>query len=226
MSIKDIINKSKESEENWISISDLMAGLMMVFLFIAIIFLRQEVSVPIIEDKIYEALYEEFEDDLEAWNAEIKREDLTIRFLSPDILFETGKAELKPRFKVILEDFIPRYITLLATNFSDEIYKIRIEGHTSSEWAGANTENEAFIRNMDLSQTRTRTVLEYSINLHRVQYLAPWMRSKVSAHGLSSAHLIYIDGVEDKRASKRVEFKVISNARQFLFESSSQINSN
>ena len=46
----------------------------------------------------YEAL-EEFRADLSAWNAEIEKETLTIRFLSPEILFESGKADLTLDFE-------------------------------------------------------------------------------------------------------------------------------
>ena len=71
---------------------------------------------------------------------------------------------LKPQFKDILSDFMPRYIVLLITNFVDDISEVRIEGHTSSEW-NQEPEKTAFIKNMDLSQARTRSVLEYSFSL-------------------------------------------------------------
>ena len=80
------------------SASDLMAGLMMVFLFVAIALMRssllerdkiKEVAVTFQEDQvaIYEALIDEFENDIERWNAEFDRETLTFTFNSPDVLF-------------------------------------------------------------------------------------------------------------------------------------------
>ena len=194
-------SKRRDGEEYWISVSDLMAGLMMVFLFIMIIYtldsdeklhITQEIIAEwrATEQEIYLALKDEFEDDLPRWNAVIERETLTLRFLSPDILFETGDAEIRPRFKTILDDFIPRYMELLEGQFSDSVSEIRIEGHTSSEWEDSTGTLEAFIKNMDLSQERTRSVLEYSLNLEEIQYLTDWMTKTVSANGMSSARLI------------------------------------
>ena len=217
MSVLFIRNKP-EGEENWISVSDLMARLMMVFLFIMLIYARtagqrlqntQEIVVEWRDTElaIYNALYEEFSEDLEKWNAEIEKETLTIRFLSPDILFDTGKASLSPRFQEILSDFMPRYIDRLVSKFPDKIQEVRIEGHTSSEWENSTGPNQDFINNMTLSQARTRTVLNYSLNLPEIQYLTPWMIKTVSANGLSSARLVTDEnGREDKRLSKRVEF--------------------
>ena len=147
-----------------------MAGLMMVFLFIMIIYTRDSdeklhIAQEIIdewratEQEIYLALKDEFEDDLPRWNAIIERESLTLRFLSPDILFETGKAEIRPQSKPFLMILIPRYMELLEGQFADSVSEIRIEGHTSSEWGDSISPLEAFIKNMDLSQARTRSVL-------------------------------------------------------------------
>ena len=70
-----IRSKSQSDDENWVSVSDLMAGLMMVFLFIAVIYAKdadkranaiQEVVTTWQQQErdIYEALYREFKDDL------------------------------------------------------------------------------------------------------------------------------------------------------------------
>ena len=223
-------SKRRDGEEYWISVSDLMAGLMMVFLFIMIIYTRDSdeklhITQEIIaewratEQEIYLALEDEFEDDLPRWNAIIERETLTLRFLSPDILFETGKAEIRTEFKAILDDFIPRYMKLLEGQFADSVSEIRIEGHTSSEWKDSVGTLEAFIKNMDLSQERTRSVMEYSLNLQEIQNLTPWMIKTVSANGMSSARLILDDaGVEEKHLSKRVEFRIRTKTQEVISE--------
>ena len=153
------------------------------------------------------------------WNAVIERETLTLRFLSPDILFETGDAKIRPRFKTILNDFIPRYMELLEGQFADSVSEIRVEGHTSSEWEDSTGTLEAFIKNMELSQERTRSVLEYSLNLEEIQYLTDWMTKTVSANGMSSARLILDDaGLEEKRLSKRVEFRIRTKTQEVISE--------
>ena len=162
-------------------------------------------------------MLKEFKDDLPRWNAEIDKDSLTIRFLSPEILFEAGKADLTDDFKNVLSDFMPRYMDLLISKFDTNIDEVRIEGHTSSEWSSSVGENEAFIKNMQLSQARTRTVLEYSINMPETQYFSPWMIKKVGAHGLSSARLILSDGIEDKKRSRRVEFTIKTKTKEAMF---------
>lgn len=225
---KIVFASKSDGDEQWISVSDLMAGLMMVFLFIAVIYAkdadtRAKNVTEIVNEwqdselEIYKALEREFKDDLPKWNAEIDRDTLTIRFLSPEILFKAGKADLTEDFKRVLKDFIPRYIVLLISRFDGKIDEVRIEGHTSSEWSEISNETLAFIKNMQLSQARTRTVLEFSINLPNVKDFTPWVIKKVGAHGLSSARIITLDGQEDKDRSRRVEFTIKTKTEEAMF---------
>ena len=211
-------------EENWISISDLMAGLMVIFLFIAITYIRPIIEIQnqireIVvawqdsELEIYEALEREFKDDIPKWHAELDSETLSVRFKAPDVLFDSGTANLKPEFEEILNDFFPRYIRLLY-EFREAISEIRIEGHTSSEWEGALTDDEAYFNNMALSQARTRTVLVYSLGLQEVVKYKEWARDQLTANGLSSSQLIYFGQQEDKIQSRRVEFRVRTNSKE------------
>ena len=72
---------------------------------------------------------------------------------------------------------------------------------------------------MKLSQDRTRSVLDYSINLQDVRQHTQWMIKTVSANGLSSARTVVNKntGLEDRDLSKRVEFKVKTKAQEALF---------
>lgn len=54
----------------------------------------------------------------------------------------------------------PRYLDVLL-QFRDSIDEVRIEGHTNSAWNERSTSDEAYFKNMKLSQGRTRSVLEY-----------------------------------------------------------------
>ena len=109
---------------------------------------------------MYVALQREFAPDLRRWRARIDP-DLSVRFDQPDVLFATGKAALKEDFKRTLNDFFPRYIRIMADRrFADNVAEIRIEGHTSSLWNGAANADDAYFRNMELSQSRTRSTLE------------------------------------------------------------------
>lgn len=212
-----------DEEQHWLSVSDLMAGLMMVFLFIAVVFMRnawvekervREVAVAYQENQValYQALMTEFEDDLNQWEAAIDEATLSFTFQSPDVLFTTGSTELQQRFQNILADFFPRYLNVLM-QFSDSINEVRIEGHTSSVWGVNTPQDEAYFNNMELSQGRTRTVLNHVYGLEQVSPYQPWVKSNVAAVGFSSSRLVITEeGVEDREASRRVSFRVITNA--------------
>jgi outer membrane protein OmpA-like peptidoglycan-associated protein len=77
---------------------------------------------------LYDELMKEFGKDLPKWDAEITP-DLSVRFRNPDILFDTGKDQIKPQFQNILTDFFPRYVRIVTGgNYEGSIQEIRIEG--------------------------------------------------------------------------------------------------
>lgn len=220
-------SQKQEGESQWLPISDLMSVLMMVFLLIAVSYMLkvylekekiQEVAVTYnkLQNELYEDLNLEFEEDLKNWNAEIDKVSLSVRFKSPDILFDMGSANLKPKFKSILADFFPRFIAILhKDDYRNDIDEIRIEGHTSSYWRAETTEDKAYIYNMELSQNRTRNVLDYVLRNETDDEFVKWIRLNVTANGLSSSKLIYNeDGTQNRELSRRVEFRVKTNAEK------------
>ena len=71
---------------------------------------------------------------------------------------------------------------------------------------------------MKLSQDRTRTVLEYCFNLLD-ETKKDWAMSKATANGLSYSHIIKNpDGSENPDRSRRVEFRIRTNAERKLEE--------
>ncbi|MBX2897898.1 MAG: hypothetical protein KF763_20820 [Cyclobacteriaceae bacterium] len=77
-------NKSSTGS-HWISIADMMSGLMMIFLFIAVSYMInvtrekdkiKEIAVTYnrLQNELYDDLYSEFKDNLTDWNAEIDRQ--------------------------------------------------------------------------------------------------------------------------------------------------------
>lgn len=213
-------NTSQDSGDHWLTVSDLMAGLMVVFLFIAIVFMMitqkendkiKDVAVAYQQNQvaIYEALESEFERDLDKWGATIDKETLAFNFQSPDVLFANNETRLSDAYKEILNVFFPRYINVLAP-FRDSLDEIRIEGHTSSVGLRGSTEAEAYFYNMRLSQGRTRSVLEYGYALMPNE--SEWIKANIAAVGFSSSRLIKDNGVEDAARSRRVSFRAITNA--------------
>ncbi len=210
-------------EEQWLPVSDVMAGLMVIFLFLAIVFIKDTIreneriqSIAVAwedtQERLYRRLHEEFHEDLTDWHAELDRATLSIRFMEPSVFFDQGETAVKPRFRRILADFFPRYLKILHGEFRDSVEEIRIEGHTSSEWDTSSSADEAYFRNMELSQDRTRAVLEYCLLLPHIEGRRIWTRAKLTANGLSSSQLVVVDGVEQQGQSRRVEFRVRTNA--------------
>ena len=211
MKLKTIFKHQDDQDDQWISISDMMAGLMVVFLFIAIINLKDQTdklkSFEILQDRIYNELHEEFRDDLNKWVAEIDRETLTVSFREPKIQFSTGSSEVKNEFKNILNDFYPRYLDVL-WDFKNDIDELRIEGHTSTTWQKASSIDDAYIKNMSLSQDRSKNVLIHILGLN-LGSNKNWAKDKIIANGMSSSKLLLKEnGDEDKIRSQRTEFRV------------------
>ena len=214
---------AEQDESHWLSVSDLMAGLMVVFLFIAIALMRnamiernqiKDVAVAYQENQlaIYDALNDEFSEDLQRWDATIDKNSLTFVFNSPDILFKTGEIELNAQYMLLLKDFFPRYMNVLSP-FKESISEVRIEGHTSSIWNSYTSDTDAYFFNMRLSQGRTRSVLEYIYGLDEVSSQKAWINRHLAAVGFSSSRRV-VDGSgnEDRDRSRRVAFRVITNA--------------
>lgn len=212
-----------DDSEHWMSISDLMSGLMIVFLFVSIAMMHfvrverdriKEIAMAYRETQvsIYNDLQVEFAADLQDWGAEIDRETLEVRFLNPDVLFISGRADLRRPFKDVLNTFFPRYLSVIS-RYQGKIDEIRIEGHTSSDWAPGTPVETAYFLNMALSQSRTREVLQYVHSLARSDVEREWIRGKIGAVGFASARPVQdADGVEDPQRSRRVSFRVISDS--------------
>ena len=215
-------SSSKQDSEHWMGVSDLMAGLMMVFLFIAISYMRyvhvkqediKEVATAYQDGQvaIYQSLVEEFEADLDVWDAHIDPESLSFEFQSPEVLFALGEIALKARFQEILDDFFPRYLEVLRGHRA-VINEVRIEGHTSSVWNSQTTPDEAYFENMRLSQGRTRSVLNYVYFNPAIANEKDWVKRNVAAVGFSSSRPVtWPNGRENEARSRRVTFRVITD---------------
>ena len=223
--------KEQETEEHWVSISDVMAGLMVIFLFIAISYMlnvrlkadeiivyKNEIESLInaytnLQVDLSEALTEEFEGTLskrnqfrKEWRGYLDMEAVSVRFKQP---FLQGEATVSDsdEFAGVLRKFFPRYVAILTkTEYRDAIAEVRVEGHTSSEWGVRITSDAVardYIENMRLSQNRARNVLHYVLKIEdpRVIKSRAWLRKKLIANGLSSSQLSLNLGTNRARPS-------------------------
>ena len=227
----DFLKTGSAGEEQWISVSDMMAGLMMIFLFISIIYI-QNISKYFSEvadksDEICAHLKREFEKETDSWDMSICENGLLISF-DNESNFETNSAELSSKFKLVLSDFFPRLMAVIY-EYRDSISELRIEGHTDSSVRRLDSELRGYIYNTKLSQERSRNVMDYSLNLSEInlqpKYL-DWSYTHVTAHGMSSSKRIFSDaGDEDYAASRRVEFRLRTKAEDRLLDLVSEIRS-
>ena len=225
--------QSKVSEdEQWISVSDMMAGLMMIFLFISIIYIenisKYFSEVSDLSDDICADLKNEFENEREAWDMSICENGLLISFES-NSNFEVNSAELSLEFSSVLSAFYPRLMDVMF-RYREAISELRIEGHTDSSVSSADSELTGYLYNTQLSQNRSRNVMKYVLELapisDRKQYL-DWSFSHVTAHGMSSSKKVFdADGFENLAASRRVEFRLRTTAEERLLDLVSEIKSN
>ena len=120
------------------------------------------------------------------------------------------EAELTGELKNDKEEVINFPNQLL--DFGEDIAEVRIEGHTSSGWLGQ-SEDDAYILNMGLSQARTRSTLDYLLLLPEVQNEKTWLKAHMTANGLSSSKPVLDSAsAEDRERSRRVEFRLRTDA--------------
>ncbi len=220
-----------------LSIGDLMAALLLIFILLlsaTLLRLKDEqddfksktqVAEKYLEIKkqIFEALNTEFKNDLKKWNAEIVEDELLIRFNSsskggfdgPRFYWSRpGDYELNEDHIQILNDFFPRYIKVIhSKKFRKNIQEIRIEGHTDKSWGVDG--DPGYIKNMELSQDRTRSVLEYSLNTVKDNDKLKWCKKSITANGLSYSKLLTEEDPTNE-INRRVEFRIVTNAEQEL----------
>ena len=214
------------------SIGDLMAGVLFIFvLLLASTMLeiqeKAERDAEIaskynnIKSDIYFDIAKEFKDDLSQWNAVVDKNDLSIRFSLDESgakvsYFDSGRPEVRQEFKNVLDEFFPKYLSIIANpKYRDSIEEIRIEGHTDSDGS--------YMLNVELSQGRARNVLNYCLQMAAkdpaMKEMMDWAQYKITANGLSYSHpILNANGTENKDLSRRVEFKVRTNAEAQLEE--------
>ena len=218
----------------WLSVSDLMTGLMVIFLFVAIAYIsrvqkNQSVLTDYIETKneLHNKLVKEFASDTLKWQMSIGK-DLTMKFKEPTVLFSSGSSQLTPRFKKILDEFLPRYFNILLNDsLRNNIQEIRIEGHTD-DIPMPSYHSDPYIANAILSQERALSVVKYFRTMSifnaytnkQKQLLEYWF----TASGLSYGKALDSDGnyiitsgkLINRDYSRRVEFRIVTSGDEIL----------
>ncbi|AFZ12766.1 OmpA/MotB domain protein [Crinalium epipsammum PCC 9333] len=199
-----------------LSIGDLMSGLLMLFALLFII-VQMQLSERIQEVKRLEtelAAYKKAIDELpirilNAINGNVggkgvfivdpKTGDVSI---AERLLFDEGSAELKPEGKKFLQEFIPVYSQVIFSNnkFDEQITRIVIEGHTSSEGSDK--------VNLELSLRRSLSVSDYIFSNQLNFKTKGQLRNKILAAGRGEIDANQkIDNPSDRKVVFRFQFK-------------------
>ncbi len=218
----------------WMSVSDLMTGLMIIFLFVAVAYMiqvqdNQSVLTEYVETKqhLHDRLVNEFKGDTAKWKMVIGR-DLSMKFREPEVLFALGSDELQPKFMEILDEFIPRYLGILLTDsLRNRIREIRIEGHTD-DLRMVKFGSDPYLSNVLLSQKRAYNVLSYIRNIESFESYTAEQRKLLdfwfTANGLSYGKALDSKGKYaalsndsiDRAKSRRVEFRIVTTGEEVL----------
>lgn len=206
------VNKKYEEEGNhyWMSYSDLMSALLLMFALLLMVNIydnqqgmekKDEVIQEVIglKTQIIEELGKSFKDS----NLEMEIDPQTgaIRF-SSGVFFDYNSSTVSPEGKQRLEEFVPKYISiLLSDKFKEHVSQIIVEGHTD--------QNGSYIYNMNLSQNRSFAVVSeiLSDNFKQFEH-RDQLQTLITSNGRSfSEPILNSAGQIDPDKSRRVEFK-------------------
>lgn len=219
-----ILKKKRSQEEEpgfWISFSDLMASILIIFILLFVYKLveyqasltekeQQIQELTSTRVKIIEMLQEEFEKENIDINIDPKTG--TIK-LNESILFDTSKSELKKEGKEFAKKFIPIYVKILLGNkdIKSQLSQIIIEGHTDDVGS--------YMSNLKLSQDRTLSVAKFLLDDEFDYKYKKDLQEYVTLNGRSySDPILDKSGQVNRNASRRVEIKFRLKEEEILLE--------
>ncbi|MBL7901008.1 MAG: OmpA family protein [Bacteroidia bacterium] len=230
---------SGKKDSFWIPYADLMTVLMLIFLFISLSYMAMLQIQSNTQNKLFKdfketkiALYKDLEttlkNDMKEWALELDS-NLSIRFTNPSVLFSSGSSQMPVKFKNILNEFLPKYLSvIIQEKYKNKISEIRIEGHTDTD--AASFSNDPYITNIQLSQDRARAVLALfrslkaykQLDINQEQRLQFWLTANGLSYGRTldkNKKLTMFSGLPVEKAnSRRVEFRIVTSSEALVEE--------
>ncbi len=215
MIIRRVNTSNSTTEENvfWTTMSDLLLGLAIIFIVLFILAMTGFTQMKAEEQNIKNNVAKELKENLKKHNIDAQIDAVTGDVKLSDLqLFELGSYELSASGKQFLNKFIPIYINAVFDNqkLSEKIENIVIQGHTDSQsFAGVNSKDEQFIKNMELSTKRANEVAKYIFYTPFNKKYSSKLYKMLMVEGKSYSQPVIVNGKEDYAKSRRVELKVI-----------------
>lgn len=206
-----------QNEENifWITMTDLMLGLVLVFMILFFYSSTSNYFEKVREQTVTSNVNTELAEKLKE-----QQVDATVDLFSGVVnisdleLFELNSWELSDNGKAYLQKFVPIYVnTILGNaNYRGKIQGLIIQGHTDSQtFAGVTTSEEQYMKNMELSLKRAYAVASYFQHTAYDKKYSEDLEKIMLVEGCSySRPILDSDGKEDFAKSRRVELKLVT----------------
>ena len=223
-----------ESNIFWITMTDLMLGLVIVFMLLFVFaimgygekseqvsHLKKKIKTLTKKERIYYSrkFSAEIKKELEAQglDAEIDANTAQVKISNVE-LFDLNSYQLSESGKAYLDKFFPEYINTLLKNdkVRKNLHHIIIEGHTDSHtFHGAKTQEEQFLKNMNLSLLRANSIADYMFTTNYDKQYTNDLTKLVIIEGKSYTEPVLTkDKKEDYDASRRVELSLLFKAEE------------
>lgn len=212
MRIKPKIEEQNDVNIFWITMTDLMTGLVLVFI-VMFFYTYLTSHMELMKQNIAkENATKSLQEALDSQNINANIDSTGIVKISDLELFEINSYELSNRGKEYLDKFAPAYLNSLFSNdyLNQNIDKIIIQGHTDSQtFKGQYSEDQQYMKNMELSLKRAYTVANYMSNTSYNKINGNRLRKMILVEGASFSNPIIVNGKEDFSKSRRVELKLV-----------------
>lgn len=213
MRIKYKSDDTNESNIFWITMTDLMTGLVLVFVVMFFYAFLQNNIEKFHQNIAKENASQELQESLNMQNIKATVEPNSgIVKISDLELFEINSYKLSEKGKLYLDKFAPVYINSIFSNeyLAKNIDKIIIQGHTDSQtFIGNYSKDQQYMKNMELSLNRAYAVANYITNTQYNKINGDKLHKMIVVEGASFSNPVLINGKEDYAKSRRVELKLI-----------------
>ncbi len=220
-----LTNSNNDVQENvfWITMTDLLLGLSVIFIVLFVLAMTGFSQAKLQEQKIKSEVASELAKNLKEQNIDAQIDMMTGDVKLSDLqLFELGSYELSDSGRAFLNKFMPVYINAVYDNpkVADKVVNIVIQGHTDSQsFAGVNSKDLQFIKNMELSTKRANEVAKFIFFTPYNKAYSDKLHKMLLVEGKSFSEPVMVDGKEDYAKSRRVELKLVvknSNLQDFM----------
>lgn len=215
MRIKPKVEENNDGNIFWITMTDLMTGLVLVFVVMFFYTYLTSHMELVKQNLAKENATKALQESLQMQNLDATVDSISGVVKISDLeLFDLGSYNLSEKGKSYLDKFTPVYFKSIFSNeyLNKNIDKIIIQGHTDSQsFKGKLSEDEQYMKNMELSLLRAYSVANYMAKTQYNKDYGNRLRKMILVEGASFSNPIYENGKENYDKSRRVELKIVMN---------------